>query len=98
MYQFLLYAPIFIATLALLIGLYACGRVAKVLHATKELDWTAIANMTGDLATTKKTIQVLNNRINGMHSPKVQEQELMLQLLANKGNAQPNGQIKNVGG
>ena len=43
----------------------------------------------------KKTIQTLNNRINGMHSPKVQEQELMLQLLQNQGQ-QKNGKM--VGG
>ncbi len=95
MYQVLLFSTTFIAIIALFFGLYACGRVAKVLSATKGLDWDAIANMTGDLATTKKTIQTLNNRINGMHSPKIAEQELMMQLLANKGQ-QSNGKI--VGG
>ena len=91
----MLYSTFFIAILALFFGLYACGRVAKVLSATKGLDWDAIANMTGDLATTKKTIQTLNNRINGMHSPKVAEQELMMQLLQNQG-AKQNGKI--IGG
>ena len=84
MSQLLLYSGTFIAVLALFVGLYACGRVATVLNATKDLDWTAIANMTGDLASTKKTIQTLNNRINGMHSPKVAEQELLMQLMQNK--------------
>ena len=51
--------------------------------------------MTGDLASTKKTIQTLNNRINGMHSPKIAEQELMMQLLANQ-QTKPNGKI--IGG
>jgi hypothetical protein len=95
MHQVLLYSSLFCATLSLIIGLYACGRVAKIINATKDLDWTAIANITGDLATTKKTIQTLNNRINGMHSPKIAEQELMMQLLAN-GQQKPNGKI--VGG
>lgn len=95
MNQVLLYSSFFFAFLSLFFGLYACGRVAKVLNATKDLDWTAIANMTGDLASTKKTIQTLNNRINGMHSPKVAEQELMMQLLQNQGQKQ-NGKI--VGG
>ena len=89
----LLYSSLFIACLALFFGLYACGRVATVLNATKDLDWTAIANMTGDLASTKRTIQTLNNRINGMHSPKVAEQELMLQLLSNQ-QQKGNGQLK----
>jgi len=92
MHQVLLYSSSFVALLALFIGLYACGRVAKVLNATKDLQWDDIANITGDLATTKKTIQTLNNRINGMHSPKIAEQELLMQLMANKGQ-QKNGKV-----
>ena len=91
----MLYVSTFIAVLALFTGLCACGRVAKVLSSTKDLDWTAIANMTGDLASTKKTIQTLNNRINGMHSPKVAEQELLMQLMQNQ-QTKPNGKI--IGG
>jgi len=96
MHQVLLYSSLFIAVLGLYFGLYACGRVAKISKATNDLDWDAVANMTGDLATTKKTIQTLNNRINGMHSPKIADQELMLQLLQNQGKAQPNGKM--IGG
>ena len=95
MHQVLLYSSFFIAIFALFTGLYACGRVANFISGTKDLDWTAIANMTGDLASTKKTIQTLNNRINGMHSPKVAEQELMMQLLQNQ-QTKPNGKI--IGG
>ena len=95
MHQLLLYTPIFIALLALFFGLYACGRVAEIKNSTKDLDWDAIANITGDLATTKKTIQTLNNRINGMHSPKIAEQELLMQLMQNK---QQQGNGKMVGG
>ena len=84
MHQFLLYGTFFIAVLALFFGLYACGRVAKIQLTTKDLDWDAVANMTGDLATLKKTIQTLNNRINGMHSPKIAEQELLMQLMQNQ--------------
>jgi len=91
-----LYSGSFFALFALLFSLYACGRVAKADRATKDLDWDAIANITGDLATTKKTIQTLNNRINGMHSPKVAEQELLMQLMQNKQNSNPNGKI--IGG
>lgn len=95
----LLYSGLFFAILAFIISLYAGARVGQFISSTKDLDWTAIANMTGDLASTKKTIQTLNNRINGMHSPKVAEQELMLQLLQNKQNGQmTNGKINNVGG
>ena len=93
MHQVLLYSSLFIAILALFIGFYACGRVAQIKNATKDLDWDAVANMTGDLATTKKTIQTLNNRINGMHSPKVAEQEILQQYLANQ-NQQRNGRMQ----
>ena len=89
----MLYSTFFIAIFALFFGLYACGRVAKVLNATKDLEWDAIANITGDLATTKKTIQTLNNRINGMHSPKIAEQELMMQLMQNQAQ-QKNGRMQ----
>ena len=95
MHQLLLYSSFILAFLALFFGLYACGRVAKVSQATKDLDWDAIANITGDLATTKKTIQTLNNRLNGMHSPKFAEQELLMQLMQNKGQQQ-NGKV--IGG
>ena len=95
MHQLLLYSSFILAFLALFFGLYACGRVAKVIQATKDLDWDAIANITGDLATTKKTIQTLNNRLNGMHSPKIAEQELLMQLMQNKGQQQ-NGKV--IGG
>jgi hypothetical protein len=91
--QLLLYSGFLIALFALFTGLYACGRVAKINLATKDLDWDAVANMTGDLATTKKTIQTLNNRINGMHSPKIAEQELMMQLIQNQQN-KPNGRMQ----
>ena len=93
MHHVLLYSTFFIAVLAFLFGLYANGRVAKVANATKDLDWDAVANMTGDLATTKKTIQTLNNRINGMHSPKVAEQELLMQLMQNQ-QQKPNGRMQ----
>ena len=90
--QVLLYSSSLIAILAFFIGLYACGRVVKINLATKDLDWVAVANMTGDLATTKKTIQTLNNRINGMHSPKIAEQELLMQLMQNQ-QQKPNGKL-----
>ena len=98
MHQVLLYSGLFVAFLALILSCLACVRVGDFIKATKDLDWDSIANITGDLATTKKTIQTLNNRLNGMHSPKIADQELMLQLMQNKGNSQPNGKLKDVGG
>ena len=98
MYQFLLYSSLFCSILAFFMCLYACARVGNFIKSTEGLDWSAIANITGDLATLKKTIQTLNNRMNGMHSPKVAENEIMLQLLKNAPKQQVNGEIKNIGG
>lgn len=98
MHQVLLYSTFFIAILALFLSLYVGVRVGKFISASQDLDWTAIANMTGDLAATKKTIQTLNNRLNGMHSPKVAEQELMMQLLQNQQGGRPNGKTNQIGG
>ena len=36
--------------------------------------------------------------MNGMHSPKVQEQELVMQLLKNAPDQMTNGKVKNIGG
>ncbi len=94
MYQVLLYSSLILASISFILCLYACARVGNFISNTKDLDWDAIANITGDLATTKKTIQTLNNRINGMHSPKIAEQELMLQYLQNQQKPQPNGKLQ----
>ena len=94
MYQILLYSSFFLALTSFILCLYACSRVGNFIKATQGLEWDAIANITGDLATTKKTIQTLNNRINGMHSPKIAEQELMMQLLANQQKPQLNGKLQ----
>jgi|TARA_X000001036_G_C20426100_1_gene703177 uncharacterized protein YgfB (UPF0149 family) len=95
MHQVLLYSSLSIAILALFFALYAGVRVGQMINASKDLDWTAVANLTGDIASTKKTIQTLNNRINGMHSPKLADQELMLQLLQNKEKPRTNGNVIN---
>lgn len=92
MYQILLYSSLICSVLALFLCLYACARVGNFIRSTQGLDWSSIANITGDLATLKKTIQTLNNRMNGMHSPKVQEQELLMQLMQNQ---QKNSQFTN---
>ena len=53
-------------------------------ESTKDLDWPALSNITGDLATLKKTIQTLNSRLNGMHSPKVQDEEILRYMANNQ--------------
>tara|TARA_E500000331_G_C16660384_1_gene456781 strand:- start:40 stop:270 length:231 start_codon:yes stop_codon:yes gene_type:complete len=74
------------------------ARLGNFIKDSMDLDWHSIANITGDLATLKKTIQTLNNRINGMHSPKVMEQELMMQMLNNQQKKAPTNNVRNIGG
>ena len=93
MHQFLLYSVIFVSCISFLLALIACARVGNFIKSTEDLDWSSVANITGDLATLKKTIQTLNNRMNGMHSPKIAEQELMMQLLQNQQKQQVNGKV-----
>jgi len=94
----LLYTSLFIAVLALFIGCYAGARVGKFIQSSQNLEWNDIANITGDLATLKKTIQTLNNRINGMHSPKVMEQELLAQVIQNQQKQPIKNNVRHIGG
>ena len=98
MHQFLLYTSLISAFLALILCLYTGARLGTFIKNTKDLEWDSIANITGDLATLKKTIQTLNNRINGMHSPKVMEQELMMQVLQNQQKQDARSNVRNIGG
>lgn len=93
MYNVLLYSCLFLSITSFFLVVIACARVGKIIKATRGLDWSAVANLTGDVATVKKTIQTLNNRVNGMHSPKVAEQELMMELLKNQPVQQKNGMM-----
>lgn len=96
--QILLYSSLICAILALFVGSYVGARLGTFIKSTQDMDWDSIANITGDLATLKKTIQTLNNRINGMHSPKVMEQELLAQMLQNQQKQRPQGNVRNIGG
>jgi hypothetical protein len=93
MHQLLLYSCLFLSIISFFLALIACARIGKLISSTENLDWSSVANITGDIATVKKTIQTLNNRMNGMHSPKIQEQELMMQLMQNQQKQQVNGKL-----
>jgi|SRR5210317_1681303 len=45
---------------------YACARIMRYEKATSGLDWQAIADITGDIGALKRSIQRLNNRLNGL--------------------------------
>lgn len=59
--------------------LIAHARIGKFMNATGDLDWEQIATMTGDIGALKKSVQRLNNRINGMEA---KDPTVLLQQLA----------------
>ena len=94
--QVLLYVSIILASVTVFLCLYALARVGKLLNSVKGLDWDTIACLTGDIGTIKKSIQTLNNRINGLNSPKI-DQELQNYMIQMKnGSMQP--KEKDLGG
>lgn len=42
------------------------ARVANFFQTTQNLDWQSVADITGDIGALKRSIQRLNNRLNGM--------------------------------
>lgn len=47
-------------------ALYAHTRVRATEKALEALDWETIANLTGEVGAMKRSLQKVNNRINGM--------------------------------
>ena len=94
--QILLYASLIVASLSFFLCLYACARVGKILNSVKGLEWDTVATLTGDIGTIKKSIQTLNNRINGLNSPKLND-ELLQYAVKQQGNV-TNINKNNIGG
>lgn len=97
MMEILIFLCLSTVLLTFFLCLYAHRRVTKIQESTKDLDWSALSNITGDLATLKKTIQTLNSRLNGMHSPKVQDEEI-LRYMANNQVANRQNNNNSIGG
>lgn len=70
-----------VALLALCVAAYTDRRVEKQHKATEDLDWEAIAALTGDVGVVKRAIQKVNNRINGMERGEGVEAQAMQMLL-----------------
>jgi hypothetical protein len=47
-------------------SLYAHAHVRSTEKALKDLDWETLANLTGEVGAMKRSLQKVNNRINGM--------------------------------
>ena len=73
-----------VALLALAVAVYTDRRVERQHKATEDLDWEAIAALTGDVGVVKRAIQKVNNRINGMErgeGVEAQAMQLLMQQL-----------------
>lgn len=66
--EYVIYTLIGCNLVAIALSLRAAARVGKLEAALKDMDWEALANLVGDVATLKRTIQKLNMRLNGMES------------------------------
>lgn len=82
-----------VALLALLVAVYTDRRVEKAHKATEDLDWEAVAALTGDMGIVKKGIQRVNNRINGLERGHSAEEQALAMLMQQQpqNNQPPNG-------
>jgi len=94
--QVLLYVSLIVASVSFFLCLYACARVGKLLNSVKGLEWDTVATLTGDIGTIKKSIQTLNNRINGLNSPKLNDE--LLQYAVKQQSNVTNINKNNIGG
>jgi len=69
-------------TLAIWLALRAAARVANFKRNLKDLDWEAVAKITGDIGSVKRSIQQVNNRINGMETSKGNAMDALAQVQA----------------
>lgn len=74
-------------------ALYAHARVRATDKALEQLDWETLVNLTGEVASIKRSMQKLSNRLNGMQSadPMQIMQELPVLQNATKTNGRLGG-------
>ena len=81
-----IYSALFVLFLcniaAFWLALRAAARVAAFQKSLKDLDWEAVAKITGDIGSVRRSIQTLNNRINGMESTKGNAMDALAQVQA----------------
>lgn len=84
-----------LAFVAFLVACYAHTRIEKLSKSTDDLDWEAVAALTGDVGVVKRAIQKVNNRINGMERGEGVEAQAMQLLMQQQ--AQPPANNSNNG-
>ena len=72
-------------------ALYVRAHVRSTNKALAELDWETLVNLTGEMATVKKSIQKLSNRLNGMNN--ADPQTILAELPQLQNVTQPNGRM-----
>ena len=88
-----------IALLALAVAIYTDRSVERQHKATEDLDWEAIAALTGDVGVVKRAIQKVNNRINGMERGEgVEAQAMQLLMQSQQQNPPSNSNNGYTGG
>ena len=70
-------------------ALYVRAHVKATNKALAELDWETLVTLTGDMATVKKSVQKLSNRINGMNN--IDPQQILAELPQLQSVTQSNG-------
>ena len=68
MHNLLLYTCLALVFCTFLASVYACRRVAINEKALAALDWETLADLTGQVAALKRSVQKTNSRMNGMTS------------------------------
>lgn len=74
-----------------LYALYVRAHLKATDNALAQLDWETLVTLTGDMATVKKSLQKLSNRINGMNN--ADPQTLLAELPTLQNVTQSNGRI-----
>ena len=72
-------------------ALYAHARVRANEKTLEALDWETLANLTGEVGAMKRSLQKVNNRINGMTAS--DPAQLLQELPVLQKATQPNGRI-----
>ena len=72
-------------------ALYAHARVRSTDKALEQLDWETLVNLTGEVATIKRSMQKLSNRLNGMQA--ADPVAVMAELPVLQNATKPNGRM-----
>ena len=79
--EYVIYTALGCSIVAFALSVIAGARVGKFMRATEHTDWETLANLTGDIASLKRSAQTLNNRLNGMNKAVVPQDQIIQQMI-----------------